>query len=361
MRVLIDINHPQHVHCFRFFIHIMKSKGHEVVVISRDKEIEHKLLDFYNIPYIDRGKGQKSLAGKFFYFFKAVYIIFKNAAVFKPDIILSFGTPYPAIVGWLLRIPHVSFNDTEFAKLHHMLTDPFSKCIITPSCYKHNLGKKHIRFRGLFELCYLHNKYFNPDESILKILGLNNNEKFVIIRFVSWNALHDMGLQGISDENKIRMVNVFSKFAQVFITSENDLPEELEKYKLHIPVNRIHDALSYASLLLGESATMAAESAVLGTPAIYLDEIGRGYTDELESKYHAVWNFSTTPKQQQLAIEKGVEIIKDSSTKIIAQEISEKIKKDSADFTSLMVWFVENFPQSINILKDNPDSQIIFN
>ena len=52
------------------------------------------------------------------------------------------------------------------------------------------------------------------------------------------------------------------------------------------------DAIASASLLYGESATMASEAAVLGVPAIYLDNTGRCYTREEEEKYGLVFNFT---------------------------------------------------------------------
>ncbi|MDD3876058.1 MAG: DUF354 domain-containing protein [Bacteroidales bacterium] len=360
MKILIDINHPQHVHCFRFFIYIMKSKGHEVLVISRNKEIEHSLLKTFKIPFVDRGKGSSSMTGKFFYFFKAISIIYKQCKIFKPDILLSFGTPYPAIAGWLLRIPHISFNDTEDAKLHHLLTDTFSKHIVTPACYKDDLGKKHIRIKSYFELYYLHPHYYKANDSIVNLLNLKDNEKYIILRFVSWKAVHDVGHKGLTLEMKRKLVNKFSKNARVFITSETKLSPDLEQFRMNIPAGSMHDALCFASLLFGESATMASESAMLGTPSVYLDKNGRGYTDELQEKYNLVWNFSTTEEQQNKALEKGIEIILDATSKSSAQDKSKLIKNENIDITAFTVWFIENYPQSVQILKEDPDYQYQF-
>src|SRR5262249_20755089 len=40
------------------------------------------------------------------------------------------------------------------------------------------------------------------------------------------------------------------------------------------------------------SATMASEAAVLGVPAVYVSPVGRGYTDEQETRYGLVRNFT---------------------------------------------------------------------
>ena len=76
---------------------------------------------------------------------------------------------------------------------------------------------------------------FYSDRNIYRILKLKKNTRFVIIRFVSWRATHDYGHSGISKDNKLRAVEEFSKYARVFISSEENLPQELKKYELNIP------------------------------------------------------------------------------------------------------------------------------
>jgi predicted glycosyltransferase len=49
-------------------------------------------------------------------------------------------------------------------------------------------------------------------------------------------------------------------------------------------------------LVVGESATMASEAAVLGVPAIFISTTPRGYTNEQEHRYGLVKNFK--PSQQ---------------------------------------------------------------
>ena len=154
----------------------------------------------------------------------------------------------------MLRYDHISINDTEHAKMHHLLTDPFSRLILTPSCYNKNLGKKQLKFNSYMELSYLHQNHFIPDESILDDLGVNKNDKYTIVRFVSWNAVHDHGHHGISNSNKIKIIKNLSKYSKVFISSEGDLPKELIDFQIKIKPEKMHDALAFASLFYGESA-----------------------------------------------------------------------------------------------------------
>jgi predicted glycosyltransferase len=232
MKILIDIGHPAHVHYFRNFIKIMREKGHKFYVTSRNKEIEHYLLKHYQIPFFDRGVGKKSFLGKFAYLVKADYLLFKEVKNFKPDLLLSFDSVYLAHASKLSGIPHIAFDDTEHAKLEHILSLPFTKTILTPSCYTKELGNKQIRFNGYMELCYLHPNYFSPVISVLNLLKVRRDEKYVIIRFVSWNAAHDVGQTGLTSERKREIVHELSKKAKVFISSEGELPKDLKKYQI---------------------------------------------------------------------------------------------------------------------------------
>ena len=334
----------------------MEQKGHKFLIISRNKEIEHYLLNIYNIPFVDRGKGKNNLTSKSVYYFKACYIIFKKAKIFKPDIMLSFGSPYVSFVSKLINKPHIIFNDTEHAKLSHLLSDPFSKCILTPTCYNKDLGKKQIRFDGYMELCYLHPNRFTPDASVLDLLGVKQDKKYVIIRFVSWNASHDIGQSGLNIEKKHEIVKELSKYAKVFISSEGELPEDLKTYQIKIPPEKMHDTLAFATLFVGEGATMASECACLGTPAIYVNSLAVGYCTEEDIKYNLIFNF----RNSEGVIEKAIELLNTPNLKQEFQQRRQKMLSDKIDVTAFMVWFVENYPQSVQVMKENPNYQYNF-
>src|SRR5688500_8018861 len=139
MRILIDINHPAHVHYFRNFYKIMTGMGHELLVVSRNKEIEHRLLNLYGIPFVDRGKGRTGKYSKFFYLLYADTKLLSLALRFKPDVFINFLHPYPSHVAKLLGKVSLVFSDTEHARLHHKLTFPFSTMFFTTTCNRQQL------------------------------------------------------------------------------------------------------------------------------------------------------------------------------------------------------------------------------
>ena len=291
MKILIDIGHPAHVHYFRNFIIIMENKGHKIIVTARDKDVTHMLLHYYKINFFSRGEGSKYFLGKLLYLIKADYRLYRLAKNCNPDLILSFGSAYAAHISKFIKRPHVAFDDTEHAKIEHLMYAPFSNKIFTPSCFKKFFGEKHIKFNGYMELSYLHPNYFSPNPAVLDLLGVKKNEKYIIIRFVAWNATHDTNISRLTLEIKKDCVFKLSKFCKVFISSEEPLPNDLNQFKINIPPDKMHDALYYSSYLLGESGTMTAECAMLGVPATQISGLPYGTIGtlfELENKYSLI-------------------------------------------------------------------------
>ncbi len=360
MKIFIDIGHPAHVHYFKNFIHIMNERGHSFFITARDKEMAHYLLEKENISYINRGKGKTTAIGKLFYMLQADLFLLKHAIKFKPDIFLGFASFYTAQVSFLLRKPSIVLDDTENGKFQQFCYRPFANSILSPSTFSKDFGKKHFKFNSYLELAYLHPHYFTPDFNQLSELGVTYGEKFTICRFVSWEANHDYGHSGLSIENKIKAVEEFAKYSKVFITSENELPEQLRPYQIKLSPEKIHHAISFASLLYGESATMASESAVLGTPSVYVDNNGRGYTDEQESEYGIVYNFDESEKGQEQSIVKGLEILKINNSELIFNRIKKEILSDKINFTEFLIWYVEEYPRSPLSLSNDINAQFNF-
>lgn len=358
MKYLIDIGHPAHVHYFRNFSKDAIGKGNKVLFTCRDKEMSIALLEYYNFEHLSFGKNFKTKPGKIFgllYFTLRLFIV---AVKFKPDIYLN-ASMYSAIVSWIMRKPHISLEDT-YNKEQVNLYMPFTNCVLTGNYDHPSLGRKEIRYSGYQELLYLHPSRFTPDKNVIKELGVTAGEKYVIIRFVSWNASHDYGHTGISFENKIKAVEEFSKHAKVFVSSEKELPEELKKYQFKIAPEKMHDAIAFASLVIGESFTMLSEAAVLGTPAILIHNTTCFYLQEQEVKHELVFTFSEALSDQQLAIQKGVELLQQPNIKKQWQQKRDKMLADKIDVTAFLVWFIENYPESKRIMKENPEYQYKF-
>lgn len=356
MKILIDIGHPGHVHLFKNFALQMQKKGHKILFSCRDKEFEIYLLEKYGFEYRSFGKKYSSKFGKILGLIEFDFKEFMCGLKFKPDMFLSHGSMYAAHAAYLLHKPHISFEDT-FNQEQVRLYKPFTKIILTGDYEHPSLGENEIRYKGYHELAYLHPNYFSPDKTVLEELSVKENEKYVIIRFVSWQATHDEGHKGIFFENKIKAVKEFEKYAKVFISSEAVLPKELEAYRIKIEPHRMHDALAFASLLFGESTTMAEECAMLGVPSCVIYKHKTYYTQHLENDYGLLFNYTLVESDQLKAIEKGIELVNTANLKEQWQEKRKRMLADTIDVTAFMVWFIENYPDSAEIMKKNPDYQ----
>ena len=336
MKIIIDILHPAHVHVFKNFIRLMKERGHQITVTARDKDVALGLLDSYGIEYIKISKIANGKIGLFFELLKRDLEFYKITRKIKPDVMIGCMGPTISVVGWLMRIPRVVFYNNETAKLTNSFSQPLANAFVTSTSYEAKVHGEHITHNSYHELAYLHPNYFKPNASVLKLAGLKEGDKFFIVRFVSWQSSHDIGAKGLS--NKEEFIRELEKYGKVFISSEKKLPDSLEKYKLNIPVHKMHDLMAYSSLCVGESATIAAEAALLGVPSIYIANTMRGYTNELEKDYGLVCNFKT----QEEGIKKALELLKNNNLKEEWLIKREKMLNDKIDLTKWMIDFVEN-------------------
>jgi len=350
-KILFDIGHPAQVHNFKNIYWNLKNKGWEGLFVTKDKEICVELLEKYNLPFMVLGKTRQGLLKKILFLIKDIFRFHKIVKEFKPDIVLNRMSIHSLLICKLFKINQISIADTEKSLNLSFLSDT----ILTATSFKKDFGNKHLRYKGNIELFYLHPNHFNPNITIYELLKIPRGERYAIVRFVSWNAHHDIGQNGFSYSQKIELVKKLSKEIKVFISSEIELPAELEKYKITIPIEKMHDALYFASLYIGEGASMASESAMLGTPAIYVNSLNQaGIFKELEEE--GLFYIITDGLE---AIFKAMNIINNESKEIYRQRKENYLKK-KIDVTTFMVWFIENNPKSIKIVKNDINYQLRF-
>lgn len=333
----------------------MESQGHTFFVSARNRSIIFFLLDKYEILFFDRGKGRDGVIGKLAYMFSADIKLLNKAIKFKPDIFISFASPYTALTAWLLRKPHIVLDDTEHAWFGHLFYKPFSKVFLNPSAFQKDFGKKQIRFNSFTELFYLHPNHLKINPVISDLLSLSETEKFALLRFVSWKANHDIGHSGLDQATKKELVNkLVENGYKVFISSEGEnIDRFFQKYLIKTSPDLIHQVMAHSNLLITEGATMASECAMLGTPAIYVNSLDAGTLREQEDKFQLIHGFRSSAG----VLEKVSELINTPDLKNTYLLRRNKMLSEKIDPTSFLVWFVENYPESVKIMKENPDYQ----
>ena len=351
MRVLFDIGHPAHVHLFKNIINNLKKDGHVVKITARDKEVTLALLRAYGFEYESRGAIYHGIFNKAFGMLKIDWTLYQIAKKFNPDLLIGVHNPYVAHVGVLLKKSAIIFTDTENVKIASLVTYPFVQCIITPEYFKEKIDpRKHVSINGFKETAYLHPDYFTPDPAVVKELGILEGESYIILRFISWGASHDIGLKGIRRGAENDIIKTLSQYGRIFITSEKPLSPDLEPYRLQVPAEKIHSLLYYARLYIGEGGTMATEAAFLGTPAIHIESgkdgrpTGESYGNflELRDKYQLLYFYA----QPEDALKKAIEILDNKNIRKEWQGKRKQLLADVIDVTAWMTCFIEDYPES---------------
>lgn len=360
MNILIDINHPAHVHLFRIAYKMLVENGHEVLVVVKEIPSAMKLLDLYGIPYVNIGKKDDNMMRKGLN--QLVYD--KRLLRIARDHHIDLG------VGSSINIPHVSklshmksivLDDDDdaaeplFVKLGH----PFADTILTPSAIQRK-SEKAVYVNSYHELAYLHPKRFTPDPTVLREAGLKEGETFFILRFNAFKAHHDVGAEGLSLEDKRRLVSLLGTKGKVFITTERNMDDEFLPYQLLVSPEKTHSLMYYATMFVGDSQTMTSEAAVLGTPAVKCNSFaGRlAVPNELEREYGLCYSF--LPEQREAFFAKIEELIAISDLKEEWQCRRKRLFSEKIDYSGFLVWFVENYPGSKRTLTEHPEVQFGF-
>lgn len=303
MKYIFELNHPKHYYQFKYVMQSLQTRGHEVKVLARDKDVLLNVLQEEGVSYTLFGKHRKSMLAKVL---GTVVLIWNYMVImrqYKPDIIVSKGSFYGTFTAWILQKKSVIFPDSEVVKVTNKYVVPLCTKVVTPQSFQLDYGKKHCRVAGIFEDCYLAPQVYSPDSLVVERYGLCR--PYAVLRFVGWFANHDVGNNGFNSQEKQTLVQEIAKNMTVYISSEKELPAELWQYKLPTPASLIHDVLSYADLYVGDSQTMAAEAALLGTPAIRSNSfVGPNDMSNfvvLQEKYGLLYNIASPTEAIQMA------------------------------------------------------------
>jgi uncharacterized protein len=360
MKVLFHLGHPAHFHLFKNVITSLKGKGHLVYILIKKKDVLEELLiesgfDYYNILPQGRKDNKLSIAiGQLTQDTKLFYFCLKE----KHDILVGTSVAI-SHVGKLLGIPSINLNedDADVVPLYARLSYPWATNILAPTvCRMGKWASKTTFYNSYHELAYLHPNNFIPNKKTAQQY-VSLEKPFYILRFAKLGAHHDVGITGISNEIAIQIIEILKTFGNIYITSERELAEELEPYRIQIKPKDMHHVLAFSTLYIGDSQTMAAECGVLGTPFIrFNDFVGRiSYLEELENKYHLGFGIKTDDVQQLFITINN--LVHQENPYEIYQERRKKMLSEKIDYASFLFWFIENYPQSVQIMKEAPDYQ----
>lgn len=333
MKILLSVHHPAWVHQFKNIIDMLEARGDEVLVLAIAKDCNIELLEAYGIPYKLIGKTTgKGLVQKGLIFlgqtFKHIGIVWK----YRPDYLIGRYSPMMAVASFFCGRRHIIFEDTEGDRFSLKVCQIFSDTIMTSTSFFLDLGWKQERVEAYKETFYLHPSYFTPKEEVAAACGINTKEPYIVIRLVSWHAIHDVGMKGISPDMLRRYIKELSPYGRIYLCSESPLEGEFAEYCLNIPSENIHHVLAYSQIFIGEGATMCSEASLLGTHSIFMGILPIGTTNELQDKYGLMRNFNIDDASRyELGLNAALEYLQMPNQKQAAQEKAARVWQDKID------------------------------
>jgi hypothetical protein len=344
MKILIYLGHPAHYHTVSHLLPKWAEEGYEPILVARDKDVLLQLLE--GLPY--RTHQVPSRKGKdwwsiFFSTLRREWRIYRLTLKERPAILIGTDITI-AHAGYWTGTPSLLINedDTEVVpKLAHLGFRYATQVLSPHSCNITPYEKKKLSYKGVHEIAYLHPRRFTPDREQVEELFADGKERYAIIRISALNAHHDKGIGGMTPELVRELIRRTEPHARPWISSEKELPEDLEPYRLSSSPDRIHHVLAFAELLVGDSQTMTAEAAVLGTPSVrYGDLVGRlGYLDALEKEHGLSFGFGTEAPEAML--EKVASLISRTDLKDEWERKRDAFLEEADDPTELIQKAVE--------------------
>ena len=332
MKAMLSIDHPAWAHQFRHIVKMLNERGDEVLTLAVKKDGDTELLDKFGIPYVLSAQSTgKNVLEKGLLFIGLCLEHTYRALKFKPDVLIGRASPMMAVASFISRKPHIIYEDTEVSKFSLRICKHLTTKIITPRTFLTDLGQAQERLDTYKELFYLHPSVFTPDKQKLRDVGFNPDEPYILVRFVAWNASHDIGRKGLDDAGKIDLVKRLSRYGRVYVSAEGNVPEALKPLLLKTPYELIHHVLAFAKLVYSEGATMASEAVVLGTHALYVNTIVSGSTREQAERFHLLYNFNEGEDRYEKATAQAIELLEMPDLVEVGREKQKKLLEEKVD------------------------------
>jgi predicted glycosyltransferase len=361
-KILFIISHPAHYHMFKFLIRELKQKDYPLLVVIRPKDVLEELCVNDKLEYLklaDR-PDTGNLLRLAYSLVKKDWDMLQLVKHFRPDLMLgSDGTI--SRVGALLGIPSVEFSedDARAIKLYAISSYTFFSHIISPIVTDAWLwSAKKIGYAGFQKLAYLHPAFFQPNHFIKE--RYIDVATYFIVRLSALNAYHDAGEYGMDTNSFDQLISLLEKHGKVYITSEKKLAPKYESYQLKINPADLHHVLFYSSMLIGDSQSMTVEAALLGVPSFRLSSfVGKlSVLEELEHVYSLTFGFR--PNEFNEMLNKIEEVLMKDMYKSVFAQRRLQLLADKINVTAFYLWFIENYPASVEIMRKNPDYQYNF-
>ena len=291
MRVWIDITAPAHVLVFRPLLPLLRERGAEIEITSRDYAQTVQLLELHGIQAEILGRhGGRSRLGKARSLTSRLHELRVWARGRQFDIALAHGSHELTITARRLGVPSSTTFDYEFAWLQHQLGCRAATRVIVPEAIPPERLERYgakppklLQYPGLKEEYYLAD--FEPDLRALKQFALDPARTLVVVRTppdVSLyhrrsNPLFPQVLDHLGRDDSVHAI-VLPRTAE-----QRDFVRGLGLPSVLVPDRAVdgQSLIAYSDLVVSAGGTMNREAVALGVP-VYTTYGGRlGGVDEM--------------------------------------------------------------------------------
>jgi len=285
VRVWIDISNSPQVLFFRPLVALLRERGHDVSVTTRDYAQTIDLLALHRIEHevVGPRHGGAGAVGKARAMAGRLRALRRYARGREFDVALSHASHELPMAARSLGIPSSYAFDYEFARVQHGFGSRAARRVVVPEAIPQDrlggLGARAAKVRrypGLKEEYALHG--FAPDARVVAELGIDSDDTLVVVRTppdVSLyhreaNPLFGDVLERLGRDPSIRAVVLPRTTGQRVEIVGRDLPSVI------VPERAIdaQSLVAHADLVVSAGGTMNREAVALGVP-VYTTFAGR--------------------------------------------------------------------------------------
>ena len=281
-KIWVDLSTPKQVMFFSSLFKILRDKGFDLLITSREYYELTQMLEKFKIDAQIIGKhGGKTLKGKLIASLDRAKELVELGDQEKPDLLITLTSDVAIRVAFGLGIPRIISSDTPWAFAVNKLSIPYANKFVAPKATNYEVWRSFgvleediVYYDAIDSAAWI--KFLTPDPNVLKSLNLNEDQPIVVLRPEETYAAYvlDFGVKEPIIFPTIRAI--LENFSNVQIVA-------LPRYREHKKVFRenfqekvvvpesiidVPSLLTYASLEMGYGGTITQEAAILGVPAI---------------------------------------------------------------------------------------------
>jgi predicted glycosyltransferase len=276
VRVWIDMTAPAHVLVFRPLLPLLRERGAEVELTSRDYAQTVQLLELHGIEAEILGRhGGRSRLGKARSLSSRLRDLRQWAKSREFDLALAHGSHELTLTARRLGIPSSTTFDYEFAWLQHQLGCRAATRVVVPEAIPPERLERYgarppklVQYPGLKEEYYLAD--FEPDPAALEPFELDSARALVVVRTppdVSLyhrrsNPLFPQVLDHLGHNESVQAI-VLPRTAE-----QRDFVRGLRLPSVQVPDRAVdgQSLIAFSDLVVSAGGTMNREAVALGVP-----------------------------------------------------------------------------------------------